>query len=124
MNDTTSTTGSPELTAPHPGECLPCFIARMVGLHGCDNSLRWARRWRDLQLPRASGLERRLRARGGYCDCEVLLNGWMLGTELEALDDEDEPELDEPGDPPPCPGVPSRSDQPCDQWVDVGRGRW
>ena len=42
---------------------------------GCDTMLRWARRWRHLVRPRAAGLERRLEARGGFCDCEIFGNG-------------------------------------------------
>jgi hypothetical protein len=121
MTDTTPTTQPPDQTtpSPRPGECLLCFIARTVSQHGCDNTLRWARRWRTLRLPRATDLERRLRARGGYCDCEILLDGWALRAELDE-DDEDAAAHD----PVPCPGVPSRSSEPCAQWVDVGRGRW
>ena len=105
--------------SPHPGECLLCFVTRMLALRGCDNTLRWARRWRALRLPRATDLDRRLRARGGYCDCEILLNGWALRSELDEWDQEGAPH-----EPAPCPGVPGRSAQPCAQWVDVGRGRW
>lgn len=121
MNDTTSTTGPHDeiAPAPEPSECLLCYVARMLGLRGCDTTLRWARRWRDLRLPRATGLERRLGARGGYCDCEIFLNGWMLRSELEALDEDVEP-----GEPSPCPGVSIRSSQPCAQWVPVRGGRW
>jgi hypothetical protein len=119
MNNTTPTEPDAVAPSPHRGECLLCYVARMLATRGCDNTLRWARRWRDLRLPRATGLERRLRARGGYCDCEALMNGWALRSELEALDGDVEPD-----DPAPCPGVPSRSSQPCGQWTDVGSGRW
>jgi hypothetical protein len=106
---------------PEPGECLFCYVARMVAQRGCDTTLRWARRWRDLRLPRATGLERRLGARGGYCDCEIFLNGWMLASELEARDDDEDVAT---GGRFPCPGAPSRSSQPCAQWVPVRGGRW
>lgn len=63
------------LTEPHKGECLFCFVARMVDEHGCDTTLRWATRYRDLRAPRATALERRLSQMGGFCDCEIFLNG-------------------------------------------------
>ena len=43
---------------------------------GCDGSLRWALRWRDVRAPRLRGLVGGLQARGGFCDCEIFLNGW------------------------------------------------
>jgi hypothetical protein len=33
---------SRELTTPRPGECLACFVARMLRSFGCDTTLRWA----------------------------------------------------------------------------------
>src|ERR671933_603003 len=50
-----------------------------------------ARRWRDLRAPRATSLERRLAARGGFCDCEIFLNGWSLRPDLLVADEGDEP---------------------------------
>ena len=73
---------STTLTTPEPAECVLCYVQRMLGAFGCDCTLRWARRWRDLRLPGATGLERRLESRGGYCDCEVFLNGWTLRDDL------------------------------------------
>jgi len=32
------------LTAPEEGECLFCYVFRMLTVHGCDNRLRWAAR--------------------------------------------------------------------------------
>jgi hypothetical protein len=123
MTDTTPTTHphDPIAPPPEPDECLLCYVARMVAERGCDTTLHWARRWRDLRLPGATGLERDLRAHGGYCDCEIFGNGWMLASELEALDDG---EYVAPGDPAPCPGVPSGSSQPCAQWVPVRGDGW
>ena len=69
----------------------------MVGEFGCDNKLRWVRRWRDACAPRATALERRLESRGGYCDCEVAFNvypGQMI------YDDEEDMR--------PCAGVSRR----------------
>jgi len=64
--------------APRAGECLLCYVARMVDQFGCDTTLRWARRFRDLRAPTATALERRLGQVGGFCDCEVFLNGYGL----------------------------------------------
>jgi hypothetical protein len=108
-----------ELTTPGEGECVFCFIDRMLDAFGCDTTLRWARRWRDLRLPRATGLEARLGRRGGFCDCEVFLNGWTVRPELLVPDEHGE--LDWPADRPPCPGVGPRSAQPCSTWLPLRR---
>jgi hypothetical protein len=108
--------------APNASECVLCFVARMLQGHGCDTTLRWVRRWRDARLPRATGLERRFEARGGYCDCEVIMNGWTLQAAADDLDEDDGD--DGPWPLPPCPGVSPRSSQPCDLWEPLRRGRW
>jgi hypothetical protein len=61
------------------GECLFCYVARMLDEHGCDSTLRFARHYRDQRVPRATAVERRMGSMGGFCDCEILLNGMMLG---------------------------------------------
>jgi hypothetical protein len=92
-----------ELTEPHDRECLACYVGRMVGEFGCDNKLRWIRRWRDTCATRAAALERRLESWGGYRDCEVAFNvypGQMI------YDDEEDMR--------PCAGVSRRgSTAPC-----------
>ncbi|MBA2324802.1 MAG: DUF2695 domain-containing protein [Pseudonocardiales bacterium] len=76
---------SQTLTAPADRECLPCYLARML-----------------------TALTERLRNRGGFCDCEVLLNvypAWLP---------------DDGQTPAPCQGVLRRgSTKPCRP----GRGR-
>lgn len=106
-------------TRPRPQECLFCFVDRMLTAFGCDKTLRWVRRWRELRLPRASGLERRLESRGGFCDCEVFLNGWTVRADLLVPDEHGEG--DWPAQRPPCAGVSARSSQPCSTWVPVRR---
>lgn len=113
---------SSTLTQPEPAECVLCYVERMLAAFGCDCTLRWARRWRDLRSPGATGLERRLEARGGSCDCEVFLNGWGLREDLLALDGDGEPAW--PTERPPCAGVGPRSSQPCAIWVPWRRPRW
>jgi hypothetical protein len=107
-----------ELTDPHEGECLFCYVYRMLEFGCLPDRLTWARRWRDLQAPRATALERRLEARGGFCDCEIFMNGWRPARM----------ELDEHGDPvypavmPPCRGARRGSTRPCALWVPRPRG--
>ncbi|RFU23033.1 DUF2695 domain-containing protein [Geodermatophilus marinus] len=94
----------------------------MLDAFGCDGTLRWAGRWRDLRLPRAAGLERRLASRGGCCDCEVFLNGWTYRDDLQAVGEDGEP--DWPAVHPSCAGVGPRSAQPCANWVPLRGARW
>jgi hypothetical protein len=92
-----------ELTEPRDKECLACYVSRMLEEFGCDNQLRWVRRWRDACAPRATALERRMEGKGGFCDCEVAYNVYpeqML--------------YDDAADLPPCLGVSRRgSTSPC-----------
>jgi hypothetical protein len=110
------------LTEPAAGECVLCYLDRMLVASGCDGTLRWARHWRDRRLPRATGLERRLEGRGGFCDCEVFLNGWTYRDDLLVPDEDGVP--DWPEEHPACDGVGPRSSQPCRHWVPRRRGQW
>ncbi len=38
---------------PVTGECLVCFLGRMVSAYGCGNRLVFAQLWRDRMAPRA-----------------------------------------------------------------------
>ena len=105
------------LTTPRAGECLLCFVARMLTL-GCDNGLRWATRYRDLCAPMATGLERRLGQVGGYCDCEILVNGYELRDGVPRPED---PDRSDPDPWPTCRGVRRGSTRGCDLWVRVRR---
>ena len=67
---------SVEITQPKPGECLHCYVFRMLEF-GCTG-LRWATRYRDLKAPRATALGERLMSKGAGCDCEIFTNGWSL----------------------------------------------
>ncbi|WP_216208313.1 DUF2695 domain-containing protein [Amycolatopsis aidingensis] len=69
----------------------------MLDESGCDNTLRWAKRWRDLCVPEAVTLEHDLERQGGYCDCEIGYNIHPDHTQRA----EDEP-------PPACAGVSRR----------------
>jgi hypothetical protein len=106
------------LTDPRAGECLFCYVYRMLEFGCLPDRLTWARRWRDLRAPRATGLERRLEARGGFCDCEIFLNGWQpRELVLDENGDETYPKVM-----PPCRGVRAGSTQPCPLWVPKPRG--
>ena len=115
-------------TTPEDGECLLCFVHRALQL-GCDNQLRWARRFRDLRAPRATGLETRLGRVGGYCDCEIFLNGFELAPELwlrpepqvvDGIALVEDPHYPDPM--PPCRGARRGSTRGCDLWVRIRRG--
>ncbi|MCW2509089.1 MAG: uncharacterized protein JWP68_2237 [Modestobacter sp.] len=110
---------SEALTRPRTAECLFCFVDRMLNAFGCDQTLRWVRRWRELRLPRATGLERRLGRSGAFCDCEVFLNGWTVREDLLVPDSQGE--QDWPPERPACPGVGPRSSQPCSTWEPLRR---
>jgi hypothetical protein len=102
------------ITQPKPGECLNCYVYRMLEF-GCTG-LRWAKRYRDLRARRATALDRRLMSRGAGCDCEIFLNGWNLRPEYQVYDPESE-EYEYPEELPECKGIRAGSVQPCGLWV-------
>jgi len=103
------------VTVPGPAECLACYVHRMLTSYGCDATLRWAQRFRDLRSPRAVGLERRLGDMGGYCDCEIFLNGIQLARHRLVRDVHTD-ELQQPDELPDCAGVRGTSTRPCTNW--------
>lgn len=107
---------------PREDECLLCYLHRTLEELGCDTTLRWARRYRDLVAPRATALEGRLASAGGFCDCEVFLNGWQLARE-HCVRDVHTDELSAPDRLPGCEGARRGSTQPCRLWVRQRR-RW
>ncbi len=104
-------TDAPE---PYPDECVICYLRRMVADEGCDHSLRWAVRFRDLRSPAAHSLVRRLLALGG-CDCAVLADGLRPVREVLVRDVHTD-ELEEPEHWPGCAGVGPTSSRPCRHW--------
>ncbi len=112
MPDLTVSIGEPgerDRTEPGERECLRCYVMRMVAESGCDNSLRWTIRWRDLRAPRSTGLLNRLARRGGICcDCEVAMNVFWPDYPAERLLT--------------CGGVSSAgSTEPCELSIPAGR---
>lgn len=103
------------ITRPRPGECLICYLLRMVEEFGCTE-LRWSKHYRDQRAPRAQGLERRLAGRGGHCDCEVLVNAVRPLFGVPRPGDDDVLAAEEATVIPPCTGVRRGSTQPCLNW--------
>jgi hypothetical protein len=97
------------LPEPQEGECVVCFVARCVEELGCDATTRWSRRFRQLRVPGATGLENRL---GAACDCRVLAGGYRLARELMERDVHTD-ELRAPDRLPWCGGVRRTSSRPC-----------
>jgi hypothetical protein len=121
---------SSALTEPRTGECLLCYVHRMLE-HGCTG-LRWAVHYRDLRAPRVTGLERRLGNVGGYCDCEIFLNGYEpardLWTPAREYDDEDGGTVYVDSEPPEqlpeCRGARAGSTKGCSLWARLRRRGW
>lgn len=106
--------------APRSGECVTCFVRRMVAARGCAGALSWVERWRLARVRRATALVDRLRRRGAACDCAVVRRLWTLSAALW-VPDPLTGELTEPAEVPDCPGVRPNSTQPCEHWVDPHR---
>jgi hypothetical protein len=104
---------------PQEGECLVCFVTRMVEEHGCDTTYLWARRFRDVRSPTATGLEKRYWQRLITCDC-LIGHAHRLVQELMVRDVHTD-ELEPPRHQPPCAGVRRTSTQACANWVRVRR---
>lgn len=110
------------LLAVRPRECVLCYTHRMLVDYGC-RGLRWPLHYRDQRAPRATALARRLARVGGYCDCEIFLNGYTLRSEhcipaRTEFDGEVYTEIEEewPDPFPACHGVGRGSAKPCTLW--------
>lgn len=102
---------------PQEGECLVCFVTRMIEEHGCDTTYLWARRFRDLRSPTATGLEKRYWQRQLTCDC-LLLRAHRLVRALMVRDVHTD-DLEPPVRLPTCAGVRRTSTQACANWERV-----
>lgn len=115
----------PRLPEPLPldGECLPCFVHRMLN-HECLG-LKWTKAYRDTRAPRATAIERKFAELGGHCDCEVIANVYRMAPGQWVLPVPHEFR----GTPSPaCRGVRKGCIRPCELWVkregvQWGRGR-
>ena len=56
------------------GECLYCYLARMLETTGCTHALTLTHRWIDAQPRSARWVIRWADAQGGACDCGVMFN--------------------------------------------------
>lgn len=122
---------STALTEARADECLLCYVYRMLAF-GCTGH-RWTRHYRDLRAPRATALERRLREKGGFCDCEIFVNGyepvpehWVTDRTNEdwAGDEDEDTDSEDPTYPDPmpsCRGVRAGSTQGCSLWRRLSR---
>lgn len=62
---------------PRPADSLPCYLHRALNGTVCDGELRLSHEWREHQRARhrrTGELTACLKSRGGFCDCEVLMN--------------------------------------------------
>jgi hypothetical protein len=100
---------------PQDGECLVCFVARMVGELGCDSSLLWARRFRDLRSPTATALVRKYMDQLVVCDCLIVHKAHQPVRELMERDIHSD-ELRRPAHLPPCSGVRRTNTRACANW--------
>ncbi|MGC3954832.1 MAG: DUF2695 domain-containing protein [Propionicimonas sp.] len=105
------------LLGPHRGECLPCYVYRMLQDYECNGQLRFAGYFREVRAPRATALADRLARQGAYCDCELLLNAYAPRPIFLMPDGEqDSDDVVWPVTLPPCRGVRGGSTRPCELW--------
>lgn len=119
-----------DLTRPAAGECVACYVLRMLNEFGCDTTLRFVGNYRTEAVPRATALERRFGQRGGYCDCEIFLNVleparhlWSPPKRIEHDGWVELIEAEPPSPMPPCAEVSRSSSQACANWARQPRYR-
>ena len=100
--------------SPRAGECLPCYLRRMVERGGCTGTLVWAEHWRRLRSPRACALIARLERQGATCDCAVTSVVWSLSRAV--FEWSESGTLEEPAVLPGCERVRPRSTRSCELW--------
>lgn len=100
---------------PEPGECLPCFLHRVLLQLPCPDNLGWTEHYRALRARRAHALTTRLLREGASCDCEVLLDVWVPSPALWVHSTDGG--LVEPAQLPTCLGVRPNSTRSCGHWT-------
>lgn len=122
----------PVLAAPGRDECLACYVTRMIGRFGCDESWRFVDHYSSRSDPSHADASTPDWRREGQCDCDV----YDLGYDL--ADDVEEPvEHLQAGDMPvvlhhewpwpnphPCRGIESGSIEPCSLWQSLQHQDW
>jgi len=73
-DDDTQVPSSPLPLPPAQAAALAQAVDAGLRNHGCDNTLRAAQAWARREKVRWAWLRDALELRGGFCDCEVLLN--------------------------------------------------
>jgi len=96
----------------------------MLDEFNCDGTLRFAKRYRDAEAPRATAVERRLGDVGGFCDCEIFMNGWTLYERFWTPEREEVVDgwttvvdAEPPTELPACATVRRGSVRPCANWT-------
>lgn len=99
---------------PVQGECVACFVRRMVERCACTGTLIWAEHWKRVRSPSASAFIGRLERRGAVCDCALVSVLWTLSPEHWTFTTSGE--LTAPDVAPACAGVRPRATGPCGLW--------
>jgi hypothetical protein len=100
---------------PAAGECLACFVRRMVERGNCTGTLVWAEHWKRHRSPGASALIGRLERQGGACDCALVTVLWSPTADVWERPEPAGPSARE--EVPACEGVRPRSTRPCGLWT-------
>lgn len=107
--------------SPRPGECLACFLHRMLAGLPCVGTFAWTEHYRSSLARRAVSLVDRLRSRGAACDCSVVDVVWWPRTgspgTLSGERDLVPPTL-RPARQPPCGRQQTRPSQACSNWAE------
>jgi len=75
MIDLSAFDGSAEQIKVDDGECLYCYLLRMLDAFGCgDGGHRFTKKWIESQRTRHGWVLGWVCKRGGFCDCEVTFN--------------------------------------------------
>lgn len=99
---------------PAQGECVACFVSRMVRRCACTGTLVWAEHWKRVRSPGASALIGRLEREGGICDCALVSVLWAPSPDRWQWTGSGE--LAAPDAVPACAGVRPRATRPCGLW--------
>lgn len=101
-------------------ECLACYLNRMLASRNCTG-LKWCTTYRDLRAPRATAMERKFPALGGYCDCEVQANIFRIN---DALWSSAEGGSADDAYVPACHKVRLGTIKPCELWLMRSGVQW
>lgn len=106
--------------SPRPGECLACFLHRMLAGRPCVGTFVWTDHYRVSRARRAVSLVDRLRSRGAACDCSVVDVVWWPSPRARGSGPGETGHLTSTGPvavPSLCGGEQTRPSQACDNWA-------